>query len=156
MFGANRTQADRLLRWLCWAGIACYFLISAFDIHSWRVAEWRAFDDGFAFLKAQLFGIPPRPVWLYAVAFPFIALNFGCLVQILRGKRRGILRLFLISTAVITVIPLIGLQGVIYRIVWAEILFLIGYAIGGAIAVILAFRLDSRSAALIDAPKPKD
>ena len=156
MIEADRTQADRLLRWLCWAGIACYFLISAFDIHSWRVVEWRAFDDGFAFLKAQLFDIPPRPLWLYGVAFPFIALNFGCLVQLLRGKRKNILRPFLISAAIIAFIPLIGLQGVIYRIVWAEILFLTSYAIGGAIAVILAFRLDSRSAALIDAPDTKD
>lgn len=150
------SKADRLLRWLCWAGIGCYFVISAFDIHRWRVDEWRAFDQGFTFMKGNIFGIPAQPVWLYAVAFPFIAVNFGCLVQLLRGRREGILKLFLISSGAIAIVPLAGLQTVIYRSTWAEILFLLGYAIGGAIAVILAFRLDSRSAAAIAAPEHKD
>lgn len=153
---AGRTRADRLLHWLCLAGIACYFLISAFYIHSWRVAHWRMFDAGFAALAAQLFGSARQPLWLYAVALPFIALNFGCLVQILRGRRHGILAPFVFSMAVIAVVPLIGFQHVIYRSVWAEILFLAGYAIGGGVSVILAFRLDSGSLAIIDAPDLKD
>ncbi|WP_228241707.1 hypothetical protein [Porphyrobacter sp. GA68] len=152
----DRARADRLLHWLCLAGIACYFLISAFYIHSWRVPHWRAFDAGFAALAAQHFGSPRQPLWLYAVALPFIALNFGCLVQILRGKRRGIVALFILSMAVVAIIPLIGLQHVIHRSVWAEILFLAGYAIGGGVSVILAFRLDSHSLAIIDAPDLKD
>ncbi len=95
-------------------------------------------------------------MWLYAVGFPFIAVNFYCHVQILRGARRGILRLFAGSAAGIALVPLAGLQTVGYQSLWPELLRLAGYAIAGAIAIILAFRLDSHSAATIDAPQPKD
>jgi len=152
----QHSRADRLLRWLTWAGIVCFLLISAFDIHRWRVAHWQQFDAAFAMLKGHLLAVPPQPVWLYAVGFPFIAVNFYCHVQILRGARRGILRLFLGSAAGIALVPLAGLQIVGYQMIWPELLRLAGYAIAGAIAIILAFRLDSRSATLIDAPQPKD
>ena len=148
--------ADRLLRRLTWAGIACFLLISAFDIHRWRTAHWQQFDAGFAMLKGHLLAVPPQPMWLYAVGFPFIAVNFYCHVQILRGVRHGILRLFVGSAAGIALVPLAGLQVVGYQSIWPELLRLAGYGIAGAIAIILAFRLDNRSCAIIDAPQPKD
>lgn len=152
----QRSRPDRLLKRLTLAGIACFLLISAFDIHRWRVAHWQQFDAAFAMAKGHLLAVPPQPVWLYAVGFPFIAVNFYCHVQILRGARRGILLLFLGSAAGIALVPLAGLQTVGYQMIWPELLRLAGYAIAGSIAIILALRLDSRSATLIDAPQPKD
>ena len=142
---ASPTSADRLLRGLCWMGIVCWFVISATDIHRWRV--WGDFDA--AFVKAALeFGdTGPRPVWLYAFAFPFVAANFACLVLILRGVRRHILPVFVASSLVIAVMPLFSLQWVLYRLMLADMLTAIGFAIGGAIALILHLRLDSRSLA---------
>ncbi|WP_121116465.1 hypothetical protein [Croceibacterium ferulae] len=152
----QQARFDRLLKRLTLAGIACFLLISAFDIHRWRVTHWQQFDAAFAMAKGHLLAVPPQPLWLYAVGFPFIAVNFYCHLQILRGARRGILRLFLGSAAGIALVPLAGLQTVGYQMIWPELLRLAGYAIAGAIAIILAFRLDSRSATLIDAPQPKD
>ena len=146
MMEADRQGAGRLLRRLAWVGIVLFLVISAFDIHRWRVDAWQAFDANFTFAKAHIFGIPPRPNWLYLVAFPFVAVNFYCHVQLVRGKRAGLLKLFLGSAAGIALMPLAGLQGVLYRIVWPDILTLIGYANGGAIAMILAYGLDRNPA----------
>lgn len=146
MTETDRPGIDRILRGLCWAGIVCWFMISANDIHRWRV--WGEFDTAFV-ATAQLLGdTGPRPLWLYAVAFPFVAANFACLVQILRGRRRGILPVFAASSLGIAAMPLIAVQWVIYRLVLADIFTAIGFAIGGAIALILYLRLDSRSHAL--------
>ncbi|MCP9222707.1 hypothetical protein MKP08_08115 [Erythrobacter sp. LQ02-29] len=134
-------DAERWLRRLACSGIATFLLISAFDIHRWRVERWQEFDAAFAFLKGHVFGIPPEPVWLYALAFPIVAVNFGCHVQILRGRRRGILKPFVGSALAIAIMPLFGWQGVIYRMIWPDILSFVGYGIGGAIAAILAFGL---------------
>lgn len=152
----SQLLADRLLRRLTWAGIACFLAISAFDIHRWRVEHWQQFDAGFAMLKGHVLGVPPQPVWLYAIGFPFIAVNFYCHVQLLRGVRRGILPLYAGSAAGIALVPLAGFQTVGYQMIWPDLLRLAGYAIAGVIATILAFGLDSRSAALIDARASKD
>ncbi|WP_347301867.1 hypothetical protein V5740_07425 [Croceibacterium sp. TMG7-5b_MA50] len=149
-------MADWLLRRLVWAGIACFLAISAFDIHRWRVTHWQQFDAAFAMLKGHVLGVPPQPVWLYAVGLPFIAVNFYCHVQLLRGQRRGLLRLFVGSAVGIALVPLAGLQTVSYQMIWPDLLRLTGYGITGAIAIILAFGLDSRSAALVDARPSKD
>ena len=152
----DRVPADRLLRHLCWAGIVCFLLISAFDIHVWRADAWQAFDERFVAAKRSALGYPARPVWLYALAFPFVALNFGCMVQLLRGRRRAILPLFATSAAAIAVIPLAAWQGVIYRPVWADILSFAGYAIGGGIATILYFELDKGPATASSAGQYED
>ena len=125
-------------RRLALAGIACSLLISGFDIHRWRVDPWRDFEARFAAAKAELFGIPVQPDWLYAVGLPAFAVNFWCLVQIARGKREGLLPPFVLSAAAIALMPLFGGQGVIYRMIWPDVLTLAGFAIGGAIAVLLA------------------
>lgn len=140
-----RTGIDRLLRVLCWAGIVCWFVISATDIHRWRV--WGDFDAAFVMAALELGDTAARPVWLYAFAFPFVAANFACLVLILRGVRHRILPVFVVSSLVIALMPLFSLQWVLYRLLLADILTSIGFAIGGAIAVILHLRLDSRSQA---------
>ena len=140
-------RADRLLKRLCQLGIVDFLLISAFDIHRWRRLPWHRFDDGFPALAAQVFDQPSRPVWLYLLAFPFVVVNFGCMVQLLRGRRRTILVPFLVSAAMIALMPLFGRQLVIERMIWEQILTALGYAIGGAIAVILALGLDSASTA---------
>ncbi len=142
----DRPRIDRILRVLCWAGIVCWFMISANDIHRWRV--WGEFDTIFSDAARVLGDTGPRPVWLYAVAFPFVAANFACLVQILRGRRRSILPVFVVSSLVIAVMPLLALQWVLYRLVLADIFTAIGFAIGGAIALILYLRLDSLSHAV--------
>ncbi len=142
----NRPGIDRILRGLCWAGIICWFVISASDIHRWRV--WGEFDGAFAALARDVGDTGVQPLWLYAVAFPFVAANFTCLVQILRGKRRGIFAIFVISSLVIAIMPLLAGQWVIYRLVVADIFTAIGFAIGGAIALILYLGLDTRSRAL--------
>ena len=143
-----------LRRRLALAGIALFLVISAFDIHRWRVDEWRAFQDAFDLSKALLFGIPPHPVWLYALAFPAVAVNFWCLVQMARGKTHGMLPPFVISASLIAVMPLFGGQGVIYRMIWPDILTLAGYAVGGALAVLLM--LDSGDAAAKTPREHKD
>lgn len=149
-------RADKLIHRLAQAGIATFLLISAFDIHRWRVDDWQAFDSAFEGLAAEIFGQPVQPVWLYALAFPVVAVNFGCMVQLVRGRRDGLLLPFAISAAVIAVVPLFAGQLIIYRMVWEQMLTMLGYAIGGAIMVILALHpgrraLDSTSAAAKDA-----
>ena len=47
-------RADRLLHRLSQAGIATFLLISAFDIHRWRVDDWQAFDSAFEGLATQI------------------------------------------------------------------------------------------------------
>lgn len=139
----DRPGIDRILWGLCWAGIICWFVISANDIHRWRV--WGDFDSAFA-LSAQLLGnTGPRPIWLYAVALPFVVGNFGCLVQLLRGKRRSILPVFTVTSLAIAVMPLLAGQWVLYRLVLADVFTALGFSIGGAIVLILYLRLDTHS-----------
>ena len=92
------TGVDLLLRRLLQLGIADFLLISAFDIHRWRRDNWQEFDEMFRIAARMVFDQPAQPVWLYAFAFPFVAINFGCMVQWLRGKRAPImLPLFVIG-----------------------------------------------------------
>ena len=120
---------DLLLRRLLQFGIADFLLISAFDIHRWRRENWQDFDE---MLRI----------------FPFVAINFGCMVQWLRGKRTPImLPLFVISAIAIAAMPLAAWQMVIYRMIWPDILSMTGYMIGGAIAILIGLRLDSTSQA---------
>ncbi len=152
----ERGVIDTLLRRLLWLGIAVFLLISAFDIHRWRRDNWQAFDALFAADASQVFGQGTQPIWLYAVAFPFVAVNFGCMVLMLRGHRRHILPAFLVSAAAIAAMPLAAGQMVIYRIIWPDILTALGYAIGGAIALIIGLGLDSVSAAARSPRQTKD
>jgi len=142
---ATRPSIDRLLRVLCWTGIVCWFVISATDIHRWRV--WGEFDAAFVRAALDLGDTAARPIWLYVFAFPFVAANFACLVLILRGVRRRIFAVFVVSSLVIALMPLFSVQWVLYRLLLADVLTSIGFAIGGAIALILHLRLDSRSQA---------
>ncbi len=138
-------RIDRLLHRLTQAGIATFLLISAFDIHRWRREPWQQFELQFTGLAGHIFGQPAQPAWLYGLAFPIVAVNFGCMVQLLRGRRRGILPLFLASAGLIAVMPLFGWQMVVARMIWEQILTALGYGIGGAIAIILALGLDTPS-----------
>ena len=134
------TGVDLLLRRLLQLGIADFLLISAFDIHRWRRDNWQEFDEMFRIAARMVFDQPAQPVWLYAFAFPFVAINFGCMVQWLRGKRAPImLPLFVIGAIAIAAMPLAAWQMVVYRMIWPDILGFIGYLIG--------LRLDSTSQA---------
>ena len=142
------TGVDLLLRRLLQLGIADFLLISAFDIHRWRRDNWQEFDEMFRTAARMVFAQPAQPVWLYAFAFPFVAINFGCMVQWLRGKRAPImLPLFVIGAIAIAAMPLAAWQMVVYRMIWPDILSFIGYMIGGGIAIIIGLRLDSTSQA---------
>jgi hypothetical protein len=148
---AARSRPERLLRRLAQAGIAVFLLISAFDIHRWRREPWQLFDRGFADLANAIWGQPFQPWWLYAFAFPIVAVNFGCMVQIVRGRTRGILKPFAASACIIAVVPLFGRQLVGYAMIWESILTMAGYAIGGAIALMLYLGLDTGDAHARDA-----
>jgi len=139
-------NADRLLQWLLRIGIADFLLISAFEIHRYRRENWQLFHQAFNDAANAVFGQTFDGWWLYAVAFPFVAVNFGSMVLMLRG-RRGLLRPFLVSAAAIAIMPAVGWQVVIYRDFWSDMLSFAGYGIGGAIATIVYFRLDSASLA---------
>ena len=142
------TGVDRLRRRRLQLGIADFLLSSAFDIHRWRRDNWQEFDEMFRIAARMVFDQPAQPVWLYAFAFPFVAINFGCMVQWLRGKRAPImLPLFVISAIAIAAMPLAAWQMVVYRMIWPDILRFIGYMIGGGIAIIIGLRLDSTSQA---------
>ncbi|MBY8337257.1 hypothetical protein KYN89_09360 [Alteriqipengyuania sp. NZ-12B] len=142
------TGVDLLLRRLLQLGIADFLLISAFDIHRWRRDNWQEFDEMFRIAARMVFDQPAQPVWLYAFAFPFVAINFGCMVHWLRGKRVPImLPLFVISAIAIAAMPLAAWQMVVYRMIWPDILSFVGYMIGGGIAIIIGLRLDSTSQA---------
>jgi hypothetical protein len=142
------TGVDLLLRRLLQLGIADFLLISAFDIHRWRRDNWQEFDEMFRIAARMVFDQPAQPVWLYAFAFPFVAINFGCMAHWLRGKRAPImLPLFVISAIAIAAMPLAAWQMVVYRMIWPDILSFIGYMIGGGIAIIIGLRLDSTSQA---------
>ncbi|MEL7729492.1 hypothetical protein AAG612_08140 [Citromicrobium bathyomarinum] len=139
---------DLLLRRLLQLAIADFLLISAFDIHRWRRENWQDFEDMFQIAGRLVFDQPAQPIWLYAFAFPFVAANFGCMVQWLRGKRNPImLPVFVISAIAIAAMPIAAWQTVIHRMIWPDILSMIGYGLGGAIAMIIALRLDSTSQA---------
>ena len=142
------TGVALLLRRLLQLGIADFLLISAFDIHRWRRDNWQEFDEMFRIAARMVFDQPAQPVWLYAFAFPFVAINFGCMVQWLRGKRAPImLPLFVIGAIAIAAMPLAAWRMVVYRMIWPDILSFIGYMIGGGIAIIIGLRLDSTSQA---------
>ena len=142
---------DLLLRRLLQLAIADFLLISAFDIHRWRRENWQDFEEMFQIASRLVFDQPAQPVWLYAFAFPFVAANFGCMIQWLRGKRKPImLPVFVISAIAIAAMPIAAWQTVIHRMIWPDILSMIGYGLGGAIAMIIALRLDSTSQAAAD------
>ena len=134
-----------IVRLLARVGIADFLLISAFDIHRWRRDNWQAFDALFDDAAADVFGQMPQPIWLYALAFPFVAVNFVVMVQLARGRTRGLLAPLLVSAAGIAIMPLWAWQMVVYRMIWPDILTASGYAVGGAIAVLLWLGLDSES-----------
>lgn len=142
------TGADLLLRRLLQLAIANFLLISAFDIHRWRRDNWQEFETMFQIASRMVFDQPAQPIWLYAFAFPFVAANFAVMVQWLRGKRAPImLPLFIVSAIAIAAMPLAAWQMVIHRMIWPDILSMIGYGLGGAIATIIGLRLDSTSQA---------
>lgn len=144
------TGVDLLLRRLLQLGIADFLLISAFDIHRWRRDNWQEFEAMFELAARMVFNQPAQPIWLYAFAFPFVAANFGVMVQWLRGKRKPImLPLFIISALAIAAMPIAGWQMVVHRMIWPDILSFIGYGLGGAIAIIIGLRLDSTSQAAV-------
>ena len=148
---------DLLLRRLLQIGIATFLLISAFDIHRWRRDNWQEFEVMFELAARMVFAQPASPIWLYAFAFPFVAANFGTLVLWLMGRRRPILLpLFVISAIAIAAMPLAAWQMVIHRMIWADILSMIGYGLGGAIAIIIGLRLDSTSQAAAAETDPVD
>lgn len=130
-------RTDHLLKRLSQAGIAVFLLISAFDIHRWRVERWREFDAGFLTLADRMLDQSAEPAWLYAIAFPVVAVNFGCMVQLWRGRLNKVLFPFVISAAAIAFMPLLAWQTVGYVMVWERILTMLGYFIGGAIALLL-------------------
>tara|TARA_B100000678_G_C18150781_1_gene478810 strand:- start:588 stop:1073 length:486 start_codon:yes stop_codon:yes gene_type:complete len=142
------TGVDLLLRRLLQLAIADFLLISAFDIHRWRRENWQDFEELFQIASRMVFDQPAQPIWLYAFAFPFVATNFGVMVQWLRGRRAPImLPLFVISAIAIAAMPIAAWQMVIHRMIWPDILSMIGYGLGGAIALIVGLRLDSVSQA---------
>ncbi|RJY08238.1 hypothetical protein [Aurantiacibacter aquimixticola] len=149
----SELQSQQLLRRLAQAGIAVFLLISAFDIHRWRVDRWQLFDEAFADLANAVFGQGYEPWWLYLIAFPVVGVNFGCMVQIWRGRTRGILWPFVGSAALIALVPLIAWQTVGYAMIWERILTALGYFIGGAIAVLLYLGLDRPDTAARDGAK---
>ncbi|MAC11742.1 MAG: hypothetical protein CMN74_05865 [Sphingorhabdus sp.] len=139
----NDRRADIWLKRLLWLGIADFLLISAFEIHHHRIESWRLFDAGFADLAAAVFNQPSMGWWLYAIAFPFVAVNFGSMVLMLRG-RRGLLIPFLISMVAIAFMQFAAGQTVRYHDVWSDVLWMAGYFIGGMITAILFFNLDGQ------------
>ena len=145
----DRRAGIWLKRLLC-LGIADFLLISAFEIHHYRIERWRLFDAAFADLAAAIFRQPPTGWWLYAIAFPFVAVNFGSMVLMLRG-RRGLLVPFLISMAAIALMQFLAGQTVRYHDIWSDLLWMIGYFNGGMITAILFFNLDGRPRADISA-----
>lgn len=151
----QQTVIDRLLRRLLILGIADFLLISAFDIHHYRVAHWQEFRNSFNDLAAHQFGQTFDGWWLYAFAFPIVAINFASMVLMLMG-RRNLHWLLALSAIGIAIMPLLGWQTVLYRSVWPDILSLLGYAVGGMIFIITFFHLDSRSQTLKALNKAKD
>ncbi|MEO1045167.1 MAG: hypothetical protein AAFX04_06995 [Pseudomonadota bacterium] len=141
-------RIDTLLRRLLQCGIVVFLVISAFDIHHYRVEHWQNFRADFETLAASQFGQSFDGWWLYAVAFPFVATNFACMVLMLMG-RRNLHWPYAISAIVMAVMPFVGWQTAIYRSVWPDTLTLLGYGIGGMIFAIVFFRLDSASQALM-------
>lgn len=131
------------LRRLLWLGVADFLLISAIEIHHYRVDQWRLFDAAFADLGAAVFDQPASGWWLYALAFPFVAVNFGCHVLMLRGKR-GLLVQFLVSIAAIAVMQFAADQTVRYRDLWSDLFWMAGFFIGGMISTILLFSLEGQ------------
>ncbi len=119
------------------AGIAVFLLISAFDIHKARRRPWQEVDKGFDDLAYRVFRQAHQPLWLYAVAFPFVAVNFGSMIAMLWGYTTDVRWPFAISIAGIVLMDLVGWKTVIYRDLWSDILTKVGYIIGGVLLTFL-------------------
>lgn len=130
-------RIDHLRRRLALAGIVVFLVISGFDIHEFRVDGWANLQADFEAAAASRLGQPERPIWLYALAFPFVAVNFFCLVQMARGRTDKLFLPFVLTASIIAIMPLFGMQGAIMRPTLADALSFVGYAIGGALALTL-------------------
>lgn len=126
---------DLILR-LAQASLALFLLISAFHIHWARVEHWREFSGGFVQLARDGFDQNTRPVFQYVVASPFVAAFIVGIVGLLLGEDWGRWP-WAIGSVGILFMDLLGWQTVIWRGLWADILVKLGYAVGGALALLL-------------------
>ncbi|MBH5323016.1 hypothetical protein [Aurantiacibacter sediminis] len=146
-------QQQRLLRRLALAGIAVFLLISADYTRRSFDPQWRLFDETFADTANAIWGQAGQPIWLYAIAFPAVIWNFGCMVQMARGRSRGLFKPYVVTAAIIAIVPIFAWQLVLYKTLWEVFFTALGYAICGAIAVLLYLGLDSQPDDARDADK---
>lgn len=121
---------------LAQASLALFLLISAFHIHWVRVEHWRDFSRGFDHLARRVYGQNTRPVFQYVVAAPFVAAFVAGIVGLILGE--GWARWpWAVGSFGILFMDLIGWQTAIWRGMWADILVKLGYAVGGALGLLL-------------------
>lgn len=125
-----------LILHLAQASLALFLLISAFHIHWARVTHWRNFSSGFEQLAQRVFQQNTRPVFQYVVAAPFVAAFLAGVLGLLLGEDWARWP-WAVGSFGILLMDLLGWQTVVWRGLWADILVKLGYAIGGALALLL-------------------
>ena len=118
------------------ASLAVFLLISALHIHWARVRRWREFSGGFDRLARRVFGQSTRPEFQYIVAAPFVAAFLAGVVGLLLGSEWARWP-WAIGSVGILLMDLIGWQTTIWRGLWADLLTKLGYAVGGALTLLL-------------------
>ena len=132
---ADLTRPDLVLH-LAQASLVLFLLISAFGIHWARVEPWRDFSGGFTRLADDVFGQTTQPTFQYVAAAPFVAAFLAGVIGLLVGSDWARWP-WAVGSVGILLMDLIGWQTAIWRGLWADILVKLGYAIGGALALLL-------------------
>lgn len=124
---------------LAHASLALFFLISGFHIHWARVTHWRDFTANFDRLAHGQFGQVTRPTSQYIIAAPFVAAFVAGTVGLILGENWGRWP-WTIGSVGITLMDLAGWQTVVWRGLWADLATKLGFAVGGALALLLFAR----------------
>ena len=132
------TDAHLIFR-LSQASLALFLLISAFHIHWARVSHWREFTGETEQLAHRVFNQVTRPAYQYGIAAPFVVAFVAGVVGLILGQDWGRWPWAIGSTG-IALMDLAGWQTVVWRGMWADLAHKAGYAVGGALALLLFVR----------------
>ena len=118
------------------ASLAFFLLISAFHIHWARVSPWREFSGGFDGLARRVFEQETRPTFRYVLATPFVAAFLAGVVGLLVGAEWARWA-WAAGSVGILLMDLAGWQTAVWRGLWADLLTKLGFAVGGALTLLL-------------------
>lgn len=126
---------------LAQASLALFLLISGFHIHWARVARWSEFSAAFGRIASERFGQVTQPRWQYVVAAPFVAALLTGLGGLMLQEDWARWP-WAVGSAGVLLMDLIGRQTAIWRGAVVDLLVKAGFAVGGALALLLFLPID--------------